>query len=93
MPDVGSKSVLDTWRPLKELLTTKVPRPVAAFRPPASQAMLARVAATIGQRLPEDVRAFLALHDGEGSLHDRLPEGELIATLSRSVPLPISPAA
>jgi cell wall assembly regulator SMI1 len=72
--------MLEAWTTLEELLAEKVPRLIAALRPGASEATLARLEATVGQRLPESLRAFLAVHDGQDYLRDRLPEGELIAT-------------
>jgi hypothetical protein len=72
--------MLEAWTALEKTLLTTAPRLVAALRTGASEATLASLESAIGHPLPSDLRAFLAVHDGQDSLRDRLPDGELIAT-------------
>ena len=67
--------MLAAWEALEQILTPKLPKFIAALGAPASEATLGRLEATIAKRLPEDLRSFLALHDGQSF---RL--GDFIAT-------------
>lgn len=53
----------DLWQRLERFFAARE-QPLA-LRPGASEAEIARVEAALGQRLPDDLRASLLIHDGE----------------------------
>lgn len=75
-----SSEVWEVWNGIEQRLATLVPRFGVALRPPATEESLCALEAVIDRRLPTDVRAYLAIRDGQDYLNDRLPAGEILST-------------
>ena len=76
-------SLTERWKTVADWLGAEHPDALATFRPPAKEAEIAAAEASLGVALPEDYRAFLALHDGQEDIGPMvaycslLPVGEL----------------
>lgn len=58
-------SVDRVWSDIEAWLDANAPKAKAVLRPPASASDVARVERLVGAPLPSDLRALLALHDGQ----------------------------
>ena len=72
--------IAESWTSLLRLLDVHVPRFRPTLRPGADGAALAALEDAIGHALPDEVRRFLAIHDGQGKSADGGLGGELLAT-------------
>ncbi len=61
-------SLAERWKTVAAWLGAQHPGVLATFRPPATEAQIAAAEKALGVDLPEDYRAFLAIHDGQEEL-------------------------
>ncbi|MCF2534062.1 SMI1/KNR4 family protein [Yinghuangia soli] len=78
--DIIFGSVAESWARIDAWLATHAPRSYAELNPPASQSAIAEAENRTGLRFPDDLRASLAIHNGDSSAVGLLPCGILYST-------------
>ncbi|AWM40444.1 hypothetical protein C1280_27970 [Gemmata obscuriglobus] len=70
---VAKVNVAECWSQIEQWLAANVPAAVPMLPPGASAAAFARAEEVLGYALPQEVKEFLAIHDGSANLwlHDR----------------------
>lgn len=60
-------NVIERWETINNWLAAKHPQAIEGFAPPATPEQIAEAEAAMGCALPEDFKAFLAIHNGQKS--------------------------
>jgi cell wall assembly regulator SMI1 len=61
----GGRSVAERWRLVEAWLRENQPGALKEFRSPAPAGAVAKAEEALGRSLPDDYKAFLAIHDGQ----------------------------